>query len=210
MDTLTELRQAALQEIINISFGRASASLAELLNAYVALNVPHVQEITQSQVFEVLEQRVGIDKDVTVVQQSFTGDFEGEVLLAVPANAGSRAIKMLGQGNDFAPDLPKTELEAEVFLEIGNIVIGACMGQFAELLNTSLSYEVPEILLTKSSIADLRQDESNKDVKALALLIKTDFQLGEEALSGFLFILFGQRWFNMVYLALDKFIEDMT
>jgi chemotaxis protein CheC len=210
MEALTELRQAALQEIINISFGRASASLAELLNAYVALNVPHVQEIAQSQVFEVLEQRVGIDKDVTVVQQSFTGDFEGEVLLAVPANAGMRAIKILGQGSRFAPDLPVTELEMEVFLEIGNIVIGACMGQFAELLNTSLSYEVPDILLTKSSIADLRRDESNNGVKTLALLIKTDFQLGEEALSGFLFILFGQQWFNMVYLALDKFIEDMT
>ncbi|MBW2647626.1 MAG: hypothetical protein JRE23_15925, partial [Deltaproteobacteria bacterium] len=69
---------------------------------------------------------------------------------------------------------------------------------------------VPDILLTKSSITDLRRDESNKDVKALALLIKTDFQLGDEALSGFLFILFGQRWFDMVYLALDKFIEDMT
>ncbi|MBW2644802.1 MAG: chemotaxis protein CheC, partial [Deltaproteobacteria bacterium] len=113
MEVLTELRQAALQEIINISFGRASASLAELLNAYVALNVPNVQEIAQSQIFEVLEQRVGIDKDITVVQQSFTGDFEGEVLLAVPATAGSRAINMLGQGSGFAPALSATDLEME-------------------------------------------------------------------------------------------------
>ncbi len=211
MEVLTELREGALQEIINISFGRASASLSELLNVFVALNVPFVEEIEQSKILETLGQRIGVDKEITIVQQSFTGNFEGEVLLAIPANAAMRAIKMMGEGSGFAPNLPTTELELEVFLEIGNIVIGACMGQFAELINTSVSYEVPNILLTKSPIANLHLVEQQSGAaRALALLVRTDFQLGDKELSGFLFILFGQRWFDELYLALDRFIEEMT
>lgn len=208
MEELTQMRRDALQEIINISFGRASASLSELLNMFVALNVPNVQEIDQYKICDELEKRIGVEQDITIVQQLFKGDFSGEVLFSIPSESGIWAIKILSQEGGFSPDLPKTELEMEVFLEMGNIVIGACMGQFANLLNTSVSYEVPTILLNKDSVANLRSGEQGGDGKAL--LARTEFQLGDKALTGFLFILFSRRWLNVLYLSLDKFIENMT
>lgn len=206
MEELTPMRGEALQEIINISFGRASASLGELLNLLIGLTVPDIQEIKQSQIWGELERLVGIDRDITIIQQSFTGALSGEVLLTMPSYAGKQFIAILGQEAGFTPDLPMTELEMEAFLEIGNIMIGACMGGFVDLLDTSVGYEVPTIILDKKPLANLDLRKQNNGGKAI--LVRTKFSLGDKALTGFLLILLSQYWFDALYLALDKFIEQ--
>lgn len=206
MELLTETRREFLQEMINISFGRAAASLAELLNVMVVLDVPKVNEIKSSEIPSALEEQVGIDTDITIVQQGFNGDFQGEVLLIIAADLGKEAVRIMTEGGGFVPDLPLEELESEMLLEIGNIVIGACMGNFSDLLRKSVSFEVPNIILEKTPIGSLDCEVQNKR----ALIVLTKFQMGDEALNGFLFFLLNERWFDDLYLAVDQFIENFA
>ncbi|MFH1147662.1 MAG: hypothetical protein V1736_08140 [Pseudomonadota bacterium] len=208
MESLTETRQAFLEEMLNISFGRAAASLAERLNVFVTLDVPNAHEIEQTQISSLLEQRVGLEQDIIVVQQVFSGDFKGEVLLVVGADLVKQAVSIMSQEGGFAPNLPVAELETEVILEIGNILIGACMGQFSGLLSKSVRYETPDVLLDKASIDNLHYTNQHTDKKAL--IVMTKFHLGEKALSGYLFILLDQRWFDAMYVAVDQFIEQLA
>lgn len=208
MESLTETRQAFLEEMLNISFGRAAASLAERLNVFVTLDVPNANEIEQAEISNLLEQRVGLEHDIIVVQQVFSGDFKGEVLLVIGADLVKQAVSIMSEKGGFAPDLPAAELETEIVLEIGNILIGACMGQFSGLLSKCVRYETPDVLLDKVSIDNLRFTNHNSDKKALVVMTK--FHLGDKALSGYLFILLDQRWFDALYLAVDQFIEQLS
>lgn len=207
-EVLTDMRKEAMIEIMNICFGRASAALADLLHIFVTLNVPDCLEIPRNSICPELESRIGIDNDITVVQQTFTGGLQGEVLLILPSEAGKKAITVLQEGGGYSPNIRVSDLESEVFLEIGNIVIGAFLGQFVELLGRSIRYDVPNILLKNTSITKLRSKCSDTDGNAL--FVKTQFQLGEDTLTGFLFVIMSEEWLNAIYLALDQFIESMT
>lgn len=63
--------------------------------------------------------------------------------MALPGLAGRELVVMLGEDSGFQPALEMGQLEMEALLEVGNVVIGACLGQFAELLETSLTYTTP-------------------------------------------------------------------
>ncbi len=208
MEPLTDIRREFLQEMINISFGRAAASLADLLNIFVTLDVPKVAEVNHAFIAKELEERMGIDSDIAVVQQAFYGDFSGEVLLAISAEIGRKAVEVMAQNGGFAPQLPLEQLEAEVLLEVGNIVIGACLGQFSHLLEKTLSYEAPNVLLRNGTVSRLGRGSQGQDRRAL--IVVTRFLLGERALSGFLFILLHQHWFDALYLAVDDFIDKLS
>ncbi|MFH1147235.1 MAG: hypothetical protein V1736_05960 [Pseudomonadota bacterium] len=206
MELLTETRKEFLEEMINISFGRAASSLAELLSVRVILDVPKVDEIKSSEIPSALEKQVGADMDITIVQQAFSGDFHGEVLLIIAADLGREAVKIITEESGVAPDLPLEELESEMLLEIGNIVIGACMGSFSDLLEKTVRFEVPNIILEKTPIGGLNSDVQNNR----ALIVLTQFQIGDERLKGFLFFLLNERWFDALYLAVDHFIESFA
>ncbi len=208
MEVLTETRQEFLQEMINISFGHAAASLAELLSVCVELGVPKVNEVDGSQISCSLVERVGEEQETTVVQQAFNGDFSGEVLLIIPSELGKQAVNIMTEGSGFDPDMPMEEMETEMLLEIGNIVIGACMGQFSDLLTKSVTYEAPTIILENAPVSELQCGGQGEERRALIVLTK--FEIGEETLSGFLFILLNERWFDSLYLAVDQFIEQLS
>lgn len=208
MEQLTEMRQALLEEMVNISFGKAAAALAELLNVFVILNPPKVEEVACSRVTAVLEERIGSDQELIIVQQGFHGELSGEVALLVAAETGRAAIKILQEGGGFLPDVPKEDLETEMILEIGNIVIGACMNHLSELLKKTVRYEAPHILWEVTATSDLSSGQNKEEQNVL--MVFTKFHLGDNAFTGNLAIILNRQWFEVLYTALDNFWEQLS
>lgn len=205
---LTADRRDALQEMINISFGQSMASLAELLNVFIELSVPDVQLIASRELVSFLRTASQGQETVCLVQQTFRGSFFGEALLVLPADSSRELVTMLAEDSGFSPELEIGTLELEVLLEVGNVVVGACLGKFAELLDTLLSFNPPTVLIERldsSSFANLAHARGET-----ALSIKTFFQVEERQLTGYLFIFLPEECLSWLFREVDLFLESLT
>ena len=115
-------------------------------------------------------------------------------------------ISLFNSENKFFDSEPSHELEKETFLEIGNILIGACIGKIAELLGDVISYSPPRVVVDKSIrsvVYDNLYDPDN-----LAIVLRTVFEFNEKNISGYMFILTKQESFAWLKTALHKFLEQ--
>lgn len=205
---LTEERREAMQEMINIGFGRSMAALADLLGVQIELSVPDIRNIEGDQIFDFLFSSLDGPEDVSLVRQTFRGRFFGEAVLALSGRAGRELVVMLGEDSGFQPSLEMSQLEMEALLEVGNVVIGACLGQFADLLDTNLTFNPPVVLMDNIHSSQAREVLSARPGQAL--MIKTQFRVDQRAVTGFLLIFLPLECLNWVYREVDRFVERIS
>ena len=145
---LTELEKDALQEIMNIGFGRAAADLAEIINLHVILSVPHIAVLQSEEVISYIHNQIPDTTDMSMITQFFSGRFNGGSFLVFPHGEGRKLLRifdgemaLLGENYDI------DVLEKETLVEVGNIIIGACVGKIAEMLGDVVSYAPPRFFL---------------------------------------------------------------
>lgn len=204
---ITSAETDLLQEIMNIAFGRAASDLAEFIDIFVILSVPQIKLLPASELPGYINNEImDYDQDkVSVVEQSFWGKFKGNALLVFPSGSGKRMITLFDGRDNFFESDPSREREKETFLEIGNILIGACIGKLAELLGDIATYSPPRVLVEKSLH---RVYESIIDPASMAIVLKTVFALNEKNISGYMFVLAKQESFAWLKNALHKFLEQ--
>ncbi|HNY51363.1 MAG TPA: chemotaxis protein CheC [Smithella sp.] len=207
-EMITTAETDLLQEIMNIAFGRAASDLAEFVDIFVILSVPQIRLLQAFDLPNYINSEImDYDKDrVSVVEQSFWGKFKGNAFLVFPPGAGKKLISLFDGGTSVLDSDPFQEMEKETFLEIGNILIGACIGKIAELLGDVITYSPPRVVVEKSLhgvVYDNLVDPDN-----MAIVLRTVFEFNERNVSGFMFILTKQESFVWLKNALHKFLEQ--
>src|SRR5690242_12462477 len=93
---LTDRQNDALTELINIAFSRTAASLSELTNARIELDVP---KVTICPVDE-LATRLGefLPAEIASVHQVFTGTLTGDALLLLNYDGAVMLTDLLTDG----------------------------------------------------------------------------------------------------------------
>lgn len=86
-----------LQEIMNISFGKSAADLADVIDTQVVLSVPYIKAINPAELPEYIKTDVKGYTTINVVEQKFWGKFKGDALLVFSSGAGKELITMLRQ-----------------------------------------------------------------------------------------------------------------
>ncbi len=201
---LTDLELDALQEIMNISFGSAAADLAEIMDIFIQLSVPSIKTILIPELTDYLSLNISDFKTCSVVEQRFNGDFEGVAFLVFPYGEEKELIsffqssEMQGYESDSL-----VELEKEVLLEIGNILIGACIGRIFELLESLVSYQPPQILWGEDFDSSFLNSEFES--QDIAITMKTFFKFEDRHVSGNLFLINSQNSIPQLKKALLKF-----
>jgi len=194
----------ALQEIMNISFGSAAADLAEIMDIFIQLSVPSIKTVLIPDLTDYLSRNINDFETCSVVEQKYNGDFEGVAFLVFPYGEEKELISYFQ-----SPDLQGyesdslIELEKEVLLEIGNILIGACIGRIFELLESRISYQPPQIL----SGEDFKTVFLNSafETQDVAITMKTFFNFEDRHVSGNLFLINSQESVPQLKKALKKF-----
>jgi chemotaxis protein CheC len=177
-----------LQEIMNIAFGTAAAELAEVINIFVELSVPYIRLIPADELPEYIRNETHDFSRISMVEQNFWGKFKGSAFLIFPADAGKVFISLLAEGmvsEDEAEDSIEI-LEKETLIEVGNILIGACVGKVSELLGDNVTYSPPSVVLGNHPNDEIPQ--SLFDPANSAVVLKTVFCFQERDVSGFLFL----------------------
>ncbi|MBA4367132.1 MAG: chemotaxis protein CheC [Desulfobacterium sp.] len=194
-----------LQEIMNIAFGNATADLAEVVDIYVMLSVPNIQVIGIGELPFYLKDTIKDDGESSIVEQKFWGSFKGSGLLVFPSGSGKDLLAFLDDRADYHHEgTAAATLEKGGLLEIGNILIGACVGKVSELLSTFVTYSPPQVLQGKSS--DYNYLIEHFDPMQTAIVMKTIFTFKEKDINGFLLILTNHESIDWLRKALHEFM----
>ena len=178
---LGDLDRDAVGEFINIAIGRAAAALSELVADEVKLSVPFVEFTNADSAARRLTTEMG-DVETVAVRQHFDGCLTGEILLIFPERRSFELVRaMLG---DQVPLEQLTDLEREALLEIGNIILNACLGSLANQLGLTLESSLPAYV--RGSPASVLGGARAGGDDELVLFLHVDFELLNRDISGYL------------------------
>jgi len=203
----TEAELDALKEAMNISFGSASADLSELMDIFIQLNIPEVDVIAGRDLITYLS-RNSLDFDTcSMVLQDYTGDFEGRIILLFPYGVEKELISYFQHPDNLTFQSDElVELEKEVLLEIGNLLIGACVGKFYDFLKSRISYRPPQCLLGRS-YRRLLDTPRGMGSNERFISIKTYFSFEDRRVAGHLYLIHGEEAAAHLKKALTRFEE---
>ena len=189
----------ALVELLNIGFGRAGASLSKLTQQRVLLEVPQVAIHPITHLNESLGRLV--DERVASVHQVFSGPVAGDALLLLDPIAAATLTELLTDVPALSLDLdPSTR---EVFIEVGNIVLNACIGTFGNMLQVPMSFSVPDVdVSTITSVIDRMMEVG--DAFRYALVVTAGFRLRESEVTGYVVIVLTVQSLKRLLDALDR------
>jgi chemotaxis protein CheC len=186
MKALDARQTDALTELINISFGLTASKLSEISNSRVLVEPP----IIGIHPMDELAKELGFLEpgDVAVVHQAFTGPISGDALLFLDYDDAVRLSNLFVEESLRSARLDP--VTGEILAEIGNMLLGACLGVFGNLLEVRISFSVPalhveslEPLLTSLSAGD--------DELRHAVVIATSFRVREHKVAGQISIILG-------------------
>ena len=104
--------------------------------------------------------------------------------------------------NDDSSDLADPSAK-EVLIEVGNIVLNACLGVFGNLLQVQVTFSVPRLHL-ESIEGVLRSISVNEHELQYALMVHTRFRLRDSEVSGYMVIILGITSFARLLAELEK------
>jgi chemotaxis protein CheC len=197
---LTASQTDALTELMNISFARTGAALSELTQERVELKVPKIITCPIDELSAHLSQSV--QGDVATVHQVFSGPMSGDALLVL---SYSSAVKLSGLLADSPRSLHYLNTsDREVLMEVGSILLNACLGMFGNLLKVHISFSVPRMHL-EALDAMLNSLTIGTGELKYALVATMGFHLRHSAVDGSLVFVLGVDSFEQMLLSVDAF-----
>jgi len=192
----------ALTESINIGVGRAAGSLGQLVGERIELAVPQIRTCSLTELSEYLgSQQEKLD---ILVTQDFSGTANGRSLLGFSNASGAKLAQILGAGDG---SLDELDLEyCSLLEEVGNIVLNAVLGSLANLMQTNLTYTVPE-LYTETPLKEVltKHVPGVKNEQGLILLADAHFGVARREIHGSLVIAFEM---NDIETVLDSILSS--
>ena len=207
VEILGDEERDILQEIMNIGFGSAAADLSGVIDLYVQLSVPTVNVVHATELTGYIEREIPNSHEITFIEQNYWSRFKGMALLAFTSGAGKTLLGLLGDMDKHAFESdPMRILERETLMEVGNILVGACVGKVAELLGDVVTYSPPRILF--GDISDANVSRTLFRPGNCVIILQTVFHFGNQDVQGYLFLVTSQESVGWLRQALQAFMSQ--
>lgn len=194
---ITPLQLDALKELVNIGVGRAAASLNDMLESPIKLDVPEVRMLSSQ---ELGSETGGSTETFSCVQLGFKGSFSGVAALVFPQ---ASAIKLVAALTNEEPETPGLNgIMAGTLNEVGNIVINSVIGTLANILESPFDFTFPHYL--HGPLKDLLTMEISTGKKSI-MMVKTHFVVENRHVEGHIFLVFEAASFDTLLTAIDHF-----
>jgi|GEM_PF-286838 len=196
-----------LSELFNIGMGKAASSLSDMLNDEIILTVPHLDSMTYDNAMRLF----GANKelDIDAVEQKFYGDFSGSAFLFFRGKSSQELVKRIldiDVNNQSADTSELSALEQETLVEVGNIILSACFGCIADVLDCQLESEVP--ILACGNIHDVLSIERMKFGETpVVLSLSMTFSLPNKLIQGQISLLMTTASVNSLIKELERYIQ---
>jgi len=159
------------QEIANVAMGRAGDLLARLLDVFVVLPIPNVNLIEVSELSMALS-AVEVNESTSGICQGFIGaGVSGEALLILNDSSFQDVAKLM----NYTQTLDEHS-ELELLMDMGNVLIGACLSGVSEQLDMNFSQGHPVVLGQHRKISELIATNSTRWRRTLAIEISYNIE----------------------------------
>ena len=196
---LTEIQHDILKEIMNISVSKAATQLSVLLNDEIQMDVPEIVFLTLSKACESMFE----DEERAIIYQELTGMLSGRTYL-VFQGADTMFLAQAVLGDAFSRSDDKLQFyEHEAMMEIGNIVITACVSTIANLLKDSIVLSTPVYI--EDSLPRILSEQS--DDGDIVLLIKVTLHASRRDIPGTLVMVITSELAGSLINKLPRFFE---
>ena len=165
---LSPLETDALVEILNMGMGQAGNSLGQLVRDEVTLSVPELSLCSVDEVMATLNQ---LDDDkIEYVAQEISGGIEGQAILIVADELSVKLLNICLRAQK--PGEDHEVLRQDTILEIGNIIISACVSSLANNLGLVVRPGTPSYHCDHGSVRFAQAGQ-----KRSVIFVSIDFQL---------------------------------
>lgn len=198
---LSEDEKDCLQELINVAYGTASASISEILDSFATLNIPNINIIETPNLKNYLVDAKPKDQKQFISSQVIHGEIPAESLFIIDIDSADSMTRVF---ND--EDSSTYNDICDVVIEITNILSSATIGKFAELLSTKVSFEAPSLQVLDKMI-DF--DDDIFDSFSHVIIISTILEFEELNIFGELIILMKDKSISKLKSELNEILEDL-
>lgn len=191
----------ALKELINIGLGKATSSIAELLDAFATIHVPEIIICNSDELVHSLNQKIDFTSKYYVTKQLFKGKFGGECMFVIGDTPASNLGKHLYQYEDISHD----DINDSI-LELTNILSSTIISKLTEDLNSSVQFFVPSSQYMNAQ-ALIEYDDIKDYSKIIIISTMLDFQ--DEKINGYIFILTKDEAMLELRNLIDNKLEEL-
>jgi len=193
-------QQDVLKELMNIAYGAATASIAELLDAFATLQIPQICVCDTAAMKSYIEGKINPEERCYVTKQLFNGELKGENLFLLRHSSAMNLTHHLYGGEA----LGENEVKDSV-LELTNILSSATIGRLCHELNLSVQYLPPSV--EKNLGKEIVDNESLANFKQI-IIISTLMRFEDKDIEGELFILTTDETVDALKGRLDHYLEN--
>ncbi|HEY1764193.1 MAG TPA: chemotaxis protein CheC [Opitutaceae bacterium] len=184
---LTSEQKDGLTELITIGYGRAASALSELTGYRIMLEVPKVSMHSIREMEPMLAEIMA--SPVASVNQNFSGAVSGSALFLLDEPSAVLLSRLLTEEKSVASSLDANA--KEIIIEVGNILLNACLGVFGNLLQIKISFSVPRLSVQAVDRVLYNASEQSNEPLQYGLMIRTQFNVKAADVMGYLVIVLG-------------------
>lgn len=134
-------RYDAYREVVNVAMGRAADLLARLLKVFVVLPVPKVNELEPGELRMALAAMEQGERQTAVCQGFIGAGIAGEAMLIFNESSIADLARLLGYKGTL-----DEHASVEIYMDVANVLIGACLRGIAEQIDVTFSVDHPTVL----------------------------------------------------------------
>ena len=198
---LTDDEKDCLQELMNISYGAATAAISKIINKFATLSIPAIKIISADDLSKQLLLKLKDNKTFFISNQLINGNLSGQNLFIID----SQSAKNLAYEFGLEEDEQNQEDIEDVVLEITNILSSTASSKLATLLNTKIGFSSPTIKYVNSKKDfDCEYDYNYESI----IVISTNLQFEHQNITAELVFMKHKTSFEFLKEQLNEFLDD--
>lgn len=190
-----------LKELVNIAMGNATASIADLLQAFGTMHIPHIAISDMDGLKKYIEEVIPADQHSYVTKQLFGGVFGGEFIFVMTDESARNLGHYL-----YDVEEPDNADILDAVIELTNILSSTIISRLSEELNTKVQFFAPTTEVVSGNHL-IGHDETLNYHKII--IISTVMEFESHKISGQIFILTKDSMIKTLRQLIDQKLEEL-
>ncbi|HIP11654.1 MAG TPA: chemotaxis protein CheC [Arcobacter sp.] len=190
-----------LQELMNVSYGAATAAIADIINAFAILSVPVIEIIDAKNLKDYLIKNLDLSTPHLIATQLLNGELSGENLFLIDTKS---AISMAEEFDIDEDEISEEDLH-DIVLETTNILSSSIVSSLVSELGSNTTFSPPEIKKIDGE-DDITNDFTKLYTKVI--IISTELTFEEKNIHGKLMMLTTDKSISFIKKVLNKILDE--
>lgn len=192
----SELERDALAEAFNVGVGSAASVLSRMVESEVVLSVPELRVVDKASALASFG--LTAQDRVCAVVQPYSGAFASRALLMFAEAKSYDLVRAVVP--EHVAEMQMGDMAQDALVEVGNLVLNACLTAVGDLLGCSLTTQVPS--LVKGEAAEVLGQMEGDEMMLLHML----FSIQDRDIDGYVGFLLDRQAMSALKQAVSQFL----